>query len=258
MGFGSGKEHLMEKLNRLVIDASDAITDLCVLGVQYPTDKSPYVSALEVGHPYSAVYDFLFSARRYEPLHVGEIGVAANMSFHIWRAYFTRAMLYGFDCFDLQIENARSHHLPNVEYIKLNMNEPDSIFNGLNSAKTYFDVLIDDSTHAFHHQIWFIQIGLAFMKPGGMMCIEDVFCEWDEERYNEALRPYFKYFSSGLFVKTNHSQRPNVPPPDATPPYYNNDKLIVMFRNEVPAPMRAPLPPPYPLLDASRQRLKFS
>ena len=224
----------MKKLNRIVFDSSQSITDLCVLGAQYPTDKSPYTSLEGLSrHGYTAAYDLLFSSKRYEPLLLGEAGIAHNMSMHMWRGYFPNATLYGWDNDENLLEKAKSQKIPRCHYGYINMNDVNSILEAFNSAKGLFDVLIDDSTHAFEHQVLFAHMAVRFVKPGGMIIIEDVFRQWDENRYNEALAPIFKYFSSGTFIETNHVNRYS---PGTEAPYYDNDKLIVLFRNQENAP----------------------
>ena len=59
----------IKPINKLVIDSTQAITELCVLGAQHRTDKSPLSSPLakivenpiDYAHGYTAIYDFLFS-----------------------------------------------------------------------------------------------------------------------------------------------------------------------------------------------------
>ena len=55
-------------INRITIDSTNSITDLCRLGAKYPTDKSPYNGSGH-RHPYTSVYDFLFSSVRYKKLN---------------------------------------------------------------------------------------------------------------------------------------------------------------------------------------------
>lgn len=243
----------MEKLNRIVIDSSQSVTDLCVLGAQYPTDKSPYTSIEGMArHGYTAVYDLLLSSKRYEPLLLGEAGIAHNMSMHMWRSYFPQAILYGWDFDEKLLETAKAQKIPRCHYGYINMNDINSVLDAFNSAGANFDILIDDTTHACEHQVLFVQMALRFMKPGGLIIIEDVFRQWDESRYNDALRPYFKYFSSGTFIETNHKNNLSI---GNTPPYFDNDKLLVLTRNhELAGSLQAPLMPDPPLAQQARAR----
>ncbi|PPQ39237.1 DUF4422 domain-containing protein [Rhodopila globiformis] len=220
----------MERINKLVIDSTAALSDLCEFATEFPTDKSPYhfSAANNHRHAYTAVYDFLFAQRRFEPLIVGEIGILDNNSMNAWRAYFPNARLFGFEFSPDRIDSAKRQRLPAAQYAQIDVSSRESIFDALNAASVTFDVLIDDSTHLFDHQINVVGVGLNFLRPGGVLVVEDVFRNWDESRYRDALRPYYQYFSSGYLVETNHdyaSSEGNMEP------YYNNDKLLVLFRN---------------------------
>ena len=44
------------KINSIVIDSTNSITELCLLGVKYPTDKSPYNSDKNLHkHAYTSI-----------------------------------------------------------------------------------------------------------------------------------------------------------------------------------------------------------
>lgn len=230
----------MKRINRVVIDTSDSITDLCWLGTEFPTDKSPFNRSggnLAHRHPYTAVYDLLFAPRRYDRLVLGELGILDNMSMHAWRFYFPHATLFGLEFDEKRIEKARADGLANTHYGHADVSSRSSLFAALNRTQQMFDILIDDSTHLFEHQILFIETGLQFMKPGGMLIVEDVFREWSDDRYRDALQPYYNFFSSGTLLETNHRHAHS---PGSEAPCYNNDKLLVLVRNQVPVIKRHP------------------
>jgi len=224
----------MDRLNRLVVECSDAVTDLCALGAGFITDKSPY-NAGQHRHPYTAIYDLLFSSKRYEDIIFGEIGIAYNASLQMWRSYFPNATLFGFEFNRELMDAAAAQLLPRTHYSNIDVGRPDSVFDALNATGRTFDVIIDDSTHLFEHQVLIIPIALEFIKPGGMIIIEDIFRPWKESRFEVALSPYFKYFSSGTFIEANHVNRSSF---GEVEPYYDNDKLLVLVRNQEPAPLR--------------------
>jgi hypothetical protein len=213
------------KINRLIVDSSDSATDLCKLGVEHPTDKSPY-NTQRHRHPYTAVYDFLFARMRYQPINFGEIGIEKNQSMICWRAYFSKATLYGWDFDTKKLVHGEAAGLANTHYGLMNVKDPGNISSSLSAIGKQLDVLIDDSTHEFDDQIRIVTASLPFMKPGGILVVEDIFqgqVGYDEDTYNEALTAVKKYFSSILFVECRHKNRYS--------PGSNNDKLLVMFRN---------------------------
>ena len=204
------------------------MSDMCRLGASFGTDKSPY-SNTHHRHAYTAVYDLLFAGRRFDQLVLGEMGILDNMSMHVWRSFFPLATLHGFEYFDEKIAAARAHRLPRTTYSHVDVGSTQSIFHALNEVGTLFDILIDDSTHLFEHQVNFVQVAVDFVKPGGIVDVEDVFRGWEEDLFSEALVDVLPFFTSAIFIETNHA---NSWSHGDVEPYYNNDKLLVMFRNQ--------------------------
>ena len=220
----------MKHINRLVLDATGSITDMCSLGSEFGTDKSPYSTTWH-HHPYTAIYDLLFANLRYVPLVFGELGILDNKSMHMWRAYFAQAELYGFEFFEDKILAAKQQMIPGAHYAKADVSDRASLFHAFNGVGKKFDILIDDSTHFFEHQILFAEVAVDFVKPGGMIIIEDVFRGWNEERYLEAMESVLPFFGSASFIETNHEKA--FSGGNSSEPYFDNDKLLVFHRNEV-------------------------
>jgi hypothetical protein len=153
----------------------------------------------------------------------------------VWRSYFPNAILYGFDAFPDRLKLAEEDRLPNVYYCRADVKDRNSMFDAFNCTRSKFDILIDDSTHLFADQIDFVAVATQFMKPGGLIVVEDVFRGWDEAKYRDALESYFPYFSSGTFIDCKHSNSYSA---GSVEPYFNNDKLLVLVRNSVPIPVR--------------------
>ena len=212
------------RIEKLVVDSTESVTDLCRLGVKHPTDKSPYNESDSLHkHPYTAVYNLLFSYMRYNPIVLGEIGILDNMSMLCWREYFPNATLYGYEYSEMRLQKALSDKLSNTVYSKMDVKDVESIQEGLQS--TMFDIIIEDSTHEFNDQIRFANIAYKHIKPGGFLIIEDIFREESEQRYVEALRETSKYYSSMTFIVTEHKNKHS--------PGWNNDKLLVLNRNNI-------------------------
>jgi SAM-dependent methyltransferase len=214
------------KINSLIVDSSASVTDLCKLGVKYPTDKSPYVVHSGHRHPYTAVYDLLFMPLRYKPIKFAEGGIAENMSMKCWRDYFPYAELHGFEYDSTYLNNALNDNLTNTTYRYMDVNDTDSIANCLELTGGKFDVIIDDMIHDLRRNMLFAHTAYRYLKPGGYLIIEDIFRDVDENLYAESLEPVSSYFSSMTFVITDHINRYS--------PGWDNDKLLVLCRNEVP------------------------
>lgn len=215
--------------NKLIIDSTYSRTDLCELGVKYPTDKSPYNQNPNLHkHAYTAIYDMLFSSLRSREINLGEIGILDNNSIKCWWSYFPNATICGFENDQNRINNALEDNLDGwVCYYNLDVkSSARSLNEGLSKFGEKFDILIDDSTHEFQDQINVIKEGFKFLKNGGYLIIEDIFKKEDENRYYEALKDLIPYFSSIFFVEANHK--------DMSSPGWDNDKLLILVRNDKP------------------------
>lgn len=218
------------KINSITIDSSESVTDLCKLGTKYPTDKSPYNTQNKVTkhgsghrHPYTAVYDFIFSNVRYKPINIVEIGVLDNMSMQCWREYFPNANLYGFDYNQNYINEGKNLNLYNTIYDYIDIKNIASIENTLSKYAKY-DIIIDDSTHQFNDQINLCNIAHKYLNPGGILIIEDIFRNTLEDEYAKKIVNIAEYYSSITFVMTEHKMKFS--------PNWDNDKLLILYRND--------------------------
>jgi SAM-dependent methyltransferase len=214
----------MYKINSITIDSTNSVTDLCLLGVKYPTDKSPYNTDTSLHkHPYTSIYNLLFSNLRYKNIKLGELGILDNHSMLCWREYFTNAELYGFEYFDSRLEKAINDKR-DCKYIKMDIKDVNSITEGLSFAGSNFDILIDDSTHEFKDQIKFINEAHKHLNTGGILIVEDIFIDAYEQDYANAIN--LEYFSSATFINANHNLKNSEG--------WNNDKLLVLYKNIKP------------------------
>jgi SAM-dependent methyltransferase len=215
------------QINNISIDSTNSITELCMLGVKYPTDKSPYNTDKDLHkHAYTAIYSLLFSNIRYNNIRVGEVGILDNNSMFSWRDFFPNGKLYGFEWLDSRLDKAIRDSIPNCSYFKMDVTNPLSIEEGLLYSGSDFDILIDDSTHVFEDQIKFINVAYKHLKPGGFLIVEDIFIDANEEDYSKAIDHLSDYFSSSTFIVANHDLKHS--------PGWNNDKLLLLHRNNKP------------------------
>jgi hypothetical protein len=215
------------QINNISIDSTNSITELCMLGVKYPTDKSPYNTDKDLHkHAYTAIYSLLFSNIRYNNIRVGEVGILDNNSMFSWRDFFPNGKLYGFEWLDSRLDKAIRDSIPNCSYFKMDVTNPLSIEEGLLYSGSDFDILIDDSTHVFEDQIKFINVAYKHLKPGGFLIVEDIFIDANEEDYSKAIDHLSDYFSSATFIVANHDLKHS--------PGWNNDKLLLLHRNNKP------------------------
>ncbi len=211
-----------KKIKTIKIEGSEFISDLCKLGKNFNTDKSPFSSTMH-RHGYTYFYDILFSSLRSQKFNFAEIGVFRNNSLKMFRRYFDKAKLYGFDFEKKYINQAKKHKLKNTFYSQIDVREDNNIFKKFSEFNIKFKIIIDDSTHTFDDQIRIIKNCHWFLEKGGMLIIEDIFHhkELDKKYYN-SLKKFKKYFRNIFLVECNHINKFSAA--------QNNDKLLVLIK----------------------------
>jgi SAM-dependent methyltransferase len=193
--------------NSMVIDSTHSETDLCFLGKKHSTNKS---SLNLNGHRsgYTSLYSLLFSGLKKKNCLVAEIGIEKNGSTNMWRDYFSKARI---DCFELdkkKIMLAKKQKLKKVHYHYIDVDNAEVIKKQFNKVNKKFDIIIDDSTHEFNHQINIIKNTYKFIKSGGYLIIEDIYRfkkGHEESKYYEKLKHLRKNFSTIVFIETTHA-----------------------------------------------------
>lgn len=157
------------------------------------SDKGTRLSA----HLYTRVYDKLFSKFRYRPICLLEIGLARREvrlvrsdnhsigrapSLEMWRIYFPKAAVFGFD-----IDDFSGVNILGCTILRGDAGSRENLQDLLFAIGRPIDVVIDDGSHASHHQ----QLGLGVLFPqmasGGMYIIEDL--HWQDERIEKENAP---------------------------------------------------------------------
>ena len=212
------------KFKKLTINTTYFNTDLCEIGKKYNSDKSPHAPNKH-RHAYTGIYHFLFHKIRDEKINIGEIGIYENNGIKMFREYFKNANLYGYENNLNLIDRAKNDNLQNTKYFYMEVNDPVSINDGLKKCEDKFDIIIDDSSHMFEHQINIIKNSIPYLKKGGYLVVEDIFNNikiHDEKNYYKELNSIEKDFSEIYFVQSEHINRYS--------PMFDNDKLLVLIK----------------------------
>ena len=212
------------RFKKIKIDTTYFLSDLCEISKKYKTDKSPF--NLKHRHAYTGIYHFLFHKIKEEKLIIAELGCYKNEGMKMFREYFKNATLFGYDIGKKYIESAINDKLQNTKYFLMDVNNLDSIKNGLSKSDEKFDIIFDDSSHDFEHQIKIIEGCIPFLKKNGYLIIEDIFDKrksHSEENYYKNLIQFQKFFSEIYFVQSEHLNKFS--------PLYNNDKLLVLVKS---------------------------
>ena len=199
------------------------MTDLCKLGRASGTDKSPY-NTVAHRHPYTAVYSVLFAPLKNKPVRFAEIGVAGGCSAVMWNMYFAHpeAQIRMFDRDHIFLNNAQRQVGKRFTFALMDVAVDGDVTRALGEDK--YDVIIDDSSHDFYHQIRIIKEAWPLLKTGGMLIVEDIFRNEDEERYSKALSEtkILEEAATSYFVMCEHKDRWS--------PGWDNDKLLILVK----------------------------
>lgn len=158
-----------------------ADADLTALANRYGSDKGD--TAL-CAHHYTRIYEALLGRSRQRPLRLLEIGLVHGAtqqasrgvlgtvgcpSLRMWADYLPGAHLFGFD-----IEDFRALAGERMTICQGDQGARDDLERLARECGGSFDVIIDDGSHASHHQQ--ISLGVLFrhLAPGGLYFIEDL------------------------------------------------------------------------------------
>jgi hypothetical protein len=209
------------KIDSIIIDTSNTKSILCEMGGLHNTDKSPYNTNPSLHkHPYTGIYNMLFAPYRNRDFVFVEIGIEHNASMRMWNAYYNKANIWGFEYYQKKIDTALLDKLDKVTYCHMDVTSSDSIKDGFEKLPQKPFIVIDDSTHQFQDQIRIIENTLPYIQPGGILIIEDIFRNADENKYAEAIK-YFN-INYALFITVNHALEHT--------PDWNNSKLLLIYK----------------------------
>jgi len=160
------------------------LSPLCEIMIK--SDKSPLYQN-ENKHCFSPMYYKLFKDIKNEHLNVLEIGTSYGHSIAGWRTFFPNSKIYGWD-------NNKNF------LVKVHKIVPDAILSVCDISKPIesnivFDIIIDDSSHAFNDQINIINS--LYKNTKKYLIIEDVFlhisvAEFDKH-INQEVKDQFDY-----------------------------------------------------------------
>ena len=163
------RTRILDFADELRAKPRDTLTRLCN---QYQTDKGDRIAGC---HGYAAIYHSLFACFRDKEISLCEIGLCRTAdrstiktpSLSVWRDYFPRAQLFGFD-----IDDFSTVKIPNCLIVRGDSSSRQDL-RALGELGP-FDIVIEDASHASHHQQITLATLFPFMKPGGLFCIEDL------------------------------------------------------------------------------------
>jgi methyltransferase family protein len=138
-------------------------SSLNTIGLKYGTDKA------SSGHNYLNFYETFFEPLRHKQLTVLEIGVFEGASLKTWRDYFPNSKIIGADI----LPAARRFERDRVIIEVLDQSNIDELTR-LSLKHGPFDLVIEDGSHMWEHQITSLRTIFPFLKNDGIYVVEDL------------------------------------------------------------------------------------
>lgn len=152
---------------------------LTELGIKYGTDKSGY-------HNFTGFYS-KFVDRFTNPTMI-EIGIDNGASLKMWEEYYGNPTIVAVD-----INDKKEFDTNNIKTIIANQDDPRDLLNKCLSVATSYDMIVDDGSHIFGHQISCLAQLFPYLKSGGIYILEDLHTSFIHGQYNpngEMFTPY--------------------------------------------------------------------
>jgi len=197
-------------------------SDLCLIGHKYNTDKSPLrynINTRLYAHPYTLYYNSIFKNIKNNNLNILEFGILDGGSLLMWKEYFCNSKIIGLDN-NINYINKMKNQNFDVSYIDIK--DDNNISSTLTNLNMTFDIIIEDTTYEIDDQIRVIKNTVKYLKPGGVIIIEDIFLNANEKDYYDKLGDTINEFQNNYFITLNHDNKYS----DG----WNNDKLFVLIK----------------------------
>jgi hypothetical protein len=104
----------------------------------------------------------------------------------------------------------------------IDVTNKDSIVKVFSELNVLYDIIIDDTTHQIDDQIRIIENTYQYLKPGGILIIEDIFKSYNENDYINRLAPILDKFQDYYFIELDHINKNSTA--------WDNDKLFVLVK----------------------------
>lgn len=195
---------------------------------------------------YFQIYDRYFAQYRGQPVRILEIGVESGGSLELWRSYFgPDATIVGVDI----NPKCEAFTAPNT-HIRLGSQGDDVFLAQVAAEFGPFDIVIEDGSHAFDHQIGSFRALFRHVNAEGFYCCEDLCTSYWEEDFGGGLRKantaieYFKNLidEQNAWFWRGESDDPSQPA-HARELYglHFYPTLMIVEKRGAPAPMHTPV-----------------
>lgn len=133
------------------------------IGLHHGTDKASH------WHGYLDFYERMFAHLRDRPVRLLEVGVLSGDSLRMWQDYFEQGRIVGAD-----INPDAGKHAGGRIAVEIADQSRRADLERLAAAHGPFDIVLDDGSHMWDHQILTLQTLFRAVKPGGFYVLEDI------------------------------------------------------------------------------------
>jgi predicted O-methyltransferase YrrM len=214
-------------METLKINYNNNSSELCEIGKKYDTDKSSQrnnITDYRHCHPYTLFYDGLFKHKKDHNLQIAELGILYGSSLLMWQEYFSNSQIYGFEYNNDLINNFKQQfNNDRITLSNIDVTSQNSIIKAFSELNIFYDIIIEDTTHQFEDQIRVIENSYKYLKPGGILIIEDIFKSYNTCDYINRLAPILHNFQDYYFIELDHINKNSTG--------WDNDKLFILIKN---------------------------
>ena len=183
-------------------------TSLDEIGIRYNTDKcSNY-------HNYLNKYEFFLEKWKNESIVLLELGIFKAASLYLWKDYFKNGIIYGVDI----DENCKKYESESCKIIISDLAYEDNLDE---LGKIQPNIIIDDASHYWSHQIKALCHLLPALAQGGIYILEDLGTSFDLYNfsgYDDAVISTYDFLSAiSEIVCSNESLRVDKMNPNLVP-----------------------------------------
>jgi cephalosporin hydroxylase len=133
---------------------------------------------------YYEIYDRHFAPFRGREARILEIGVESGGSLELWRSYFgPAATIVGLDI----NPKCQAFEAPNT-FVRIGSQGDEAFLLKVAAEFGPFDIVIEDGSHTYEHQIGTFRALFAHVNAGGMYCCEDLCTSYWSEEFGGGLR----------------------------------------------------------------------
>ena len=182
------------------------MTSLTTLADKLGSDKG----TTSIAHGYTKLYELLFFPYKHQEIRLLEMGLLRGgpevkggtadrstdsvPSVEMWLEYFDKAHIFGLDISDF----SWFEH-PRFTFIQCDMDARENIRKMAKDFDAPLDIMIDDASHASHHQQMALVELWPHLKEGGIYIIEDL--HWQPDTYEKPDYPK----TGGMFMEYNRT-----------------------------------------------------